>query len=131
MLCTQFLLKSPKMSKSQRKGFLTALAFIILPAAVSCVLEAPAVTTTGRLFNKLTNRFFNFNSVGTRLYKSRIQRIAACKQRDDCGSVNMKLAATGDLIECDFQRRATKTEAKIEIQDDTTYYCKSVYTVYI
>ena len=120
-----------KMSRSQLKDFITALAFIILPSTVGCVVVATTDTTNVRYFNRVANAFFNFNSVGTRLYKSRIQCIAACKQRDDCGSVNMKLAATGDLIECDFQRRATKTEAKIEIEDDTTYYCKSVYTVYM
>ena len=120
------------MSKSQRKGFLTAQVFIILPAAVSCVLEAPAVTTTGRLFNKLTNRFFNFNSVGTGFYKSKIECIEACKQRDDCSSVNMKRAATAsesDMIECDFQQRATRTEDKLENDNDTTYYCKSICMV--
>ena len=122
-----------KMSRSQLKDFITALAFIILPSTVGCVVVATTDTTNVRYFNRVANAFFNFNSVGTRFYKSRIKCIAACKQRDDCGSVNMKraAAAAGDLIECDFQQRATRTEAKIEIEDDTTYYCKSVYTVYM
>ena len=118
------------MPRSQLKRFLTALAFIILPTTVGCAVVTTTDTTNVRYFNRVDNALFNFNSVGTRFYKSRIQCIAACKQRDDCSSVNMKQAASeSDMIECDFQQRATNSEANIEIDYDTTYYCKSTCVV--